>query len=120
MPLRSHAARLLLLVALVALYSTIGGSDRAALLRAQGDPNVVVPAAAFDDLKWRLVGATRGGRVTAYSGVRQQPHTFYMGATGGGVWKTEDAGITWTPLGDGRRTRTMYGSAPGRRRSGRT
>ena len=38
-----------------------------------------MPPAAFDDLKWRLVGATRGGRVTAYSGVRQQPHTFYMG-----------------------------------------
>jgi photosystem II stability/assembly factor-like uncharacterized protein len=47
------------------------------------------------------VGATRGGRVTAYSGVRQQPHTFYMGASGGGVWKTDDAGITWVPISDG-------------------
>jgi photosystem II stability/assembly factor-like uncharacterized protein len=87
------------LIALVALFLAIGAAGRTTVVRAQGDPNVVVPPAAFDDLKWRLVGATRGGRVTAYSGVRQQPHTFYMGATGGGVWKTEDAGITWTPIG---------------------
>jgi photosystem II stability/assembly factor-like uncharacterized protein len=68
---------------------------------AQTDPNQLVPAAAYKDLKWRMVGASRGGRVTAFSGVRQQPHTFYHGATGGGVWKTDDAGITWTPIGDG-------------------
>ena len=69
--------------------------------QAQTDPNQLVPAAAYKDLKWRMVGASRGGRVTAFSGVRQQPHTFYHGATGGGVWKTDDAGITWTPIGDG-------------------
>ena len=48
-----------------------------------------------------MVGASRGGRVTGFAGVRQQPHTFYHGATGGGVWKTDDAGITWRPIGDG-------------------
>ena len=37
------------------------------------------------DLRWRNVGPTRGGRVTAVSGVRTQLCTFYMGATGGGV-----------------------------------
>ena len=35
--------------------------------------------------------------MTGFAGVRQQPHTFYQGATGGGVWKTEDAGMTWIP-----------------------
>jgi hypothetical protein len=39
--------------------------------------------------------------VTAYSGVRQQPYTFYFGGVGGGVWKTDDAGITWVPVSDG-------------------
>ncbi len=61
---------------------------------------------AYKDLKWRSVGATRGGRVTAYSGVRQQPHTFYFGGVGGGVWKTDDAGITWVPVSDGQITST--------------
>ena len=42
--------------------------------------------------------------------MRQQPHTFYAGATGGGVWKTEDAGITWYPVGDGQITTGSIGS----------
>lgn len=70
-------------------------------VRAQSDPNQLVPAAAYKDLKWRSVGPSRGGRVTAYSGVRQRPNVFYMGATGGGVWKSDDYGGTWTPISDG-------------------
>ena len=53
------------------------------------------------DLRWRNVGPTRGGRVTAVSGVRTQLCTFYMGGTGGGVWKTEDCGQRWNPISDG-------------------
>jgi photosystem II stability/assembly factor-like uncharacterized protein len=55
----------------------------------------------YQELRWRNVGPTRGGRVTALAGVRSQPCTFYMGATGGGVWKTETCGTAWTPIGDG-------------------
>src|SRR5918999_3693770 len=55
---------------------------------------------AFKSLRYRMVGPARGGRVTAVTGVIQQPHTFYMGATGGGVWKTTDAGITWVNVSD--------------------
>ena len=95
------AAALALLV-----YST-GIDSRAA---AQGDTNQVVPANAYKDLKWRSVGATRGGRVTAYSGVRQQPFTFYFGGVGGGVWKTDDAGITWVPISDGQIATGSIGS----------
>lgn len=73
---------------------------------AQPDANQIVPLNAYKDLKWRSVGATRGGRVTAYSGVRQLPHTFYFGGVGGGVWKTDDAGITWAPVSDGQITST--------------
>ena len=55
----------------------------------------------FQDLRWRNVGPTRGGRVTAVAGVRTEPCTFYMGSTGGGVWKTEDCGTRWAPMSDG-------------------
>jgi len=83
---------------------------RQTTLLAQGDTNQLVPLNAYKDLKWRMVGASRGGRVTGFSGVRQQPHTFYAGATGGGVWKTDDAGITWYPIGDSQITTGSIGS----------
>jgi photosystem II stability/assembly factor-like uncharacterized protein len=67
----------------------------ATLAVAQVDP------VFFQGLRYRNLGPARGGRVTAITGVRTQPLTFYMGATGGGVWKTTDAGITWTPITDG-------------------
>src|SRR4029079_872272 len=46
-----------------------------------------------DALRWRSIGPYRGGRVTAVAGIAAQPLTYYMGATGGGVWKTDDAGV---------------------------
>ena len=55
----------------------------------------------FGDLKFRYVGPSRGGRVTTVTGHRAQPRTFYMGATGGGVWKTTDSGSNWNNLSDG-------------------
>ena len=70
-------------------------------LEAQGDPNIVVNPALFQGLRFRMVGPHRGGRVTAITGVRQQPCTFYQGATGGGVWKTTDCGAAWEPISDG-------------------
>ena len=51
--------------------------------------------------KFRNVGPLRGGRVTAVAGVESKPSVFYMGATGGGVWKTDDYGITWENISDG-------------------
>jgi photosystem II stability/assembly factor-like uncharacterized protein len=47
------------------------------------------------------VGPFRGGRVTAVAGHPAQPLTFYFGATGGGVWKTTDAGVVWKNVSDG-------------------
>jgi len=55
----------------------------------------------FDIFQYRYVGPTRGGRVTSVTGVATQPNTFYMGATGGGVWKTEDYGTSWKNVSDG-------------------
>ena len=52
-------------------------------------------------MEWRLVGPFRGGRVTTVAGVPDNPQLYYMGATGGGVWKTENAGLTWENISDG-------------------
>src|SRR5580700_9095904 len=55
---------------------------------------------SYQALRWRSIGPDRGGRVTAVGGVVNDRLVYYMGATGGGVWKTVDAGITWTPISD--------------------
>ena len=52
-------------------------------------------------LEWRNVGPFRGGRATAIAGVPGNALRYYMGATGGGIWKTEDAGYSWVPITDG-------------------
>jgi hypothetical protein len=83
---------LILAAALLAALIPAAGVTR---LQAQSAVTSLVPASAYQSLRWRNVGAGRGGRVTGLAGVRQQPHTFYIGATGGGVWKTDDAGINW-------------------------
>jgi photosystem II stability/assembly factor-like uncharacterized protein len=54
----------------------------------------------WKNLKYRLVGPFRGGRVVAVSGVVGQDNVFYFGSTAGGVWKTTDAGLNWKPIFD--------------------
>lgn len=98
---RFRSTRVRAAAALAAILLAVAAPAVDLDLHAQRDPNQLVAPELFADLRWRNVGAARGGRVTAFAGVRQQPHTFYAGATGGGVWKTEDAGITWYPVGDG-------------------
>jgi len=60
-----------------------------------------LPAGFEEGMQYRFAGPTRGGRVTAVTGIPSQPFTFLMGATGGGVWKTDDAGMSWRNLSDG-------------------
>jgi len=52
-------------------------------------------------LQFRCIGPFRGGRSAAVTGVPGDPMTFYMGATGGGVWKTTNGGSTWENISDG-------------------
>ncbi len=59
-----------------------------------------VPDDLFNSMSFRLVGPYRGGRVTAVAGVQGDPMTYYMGTTGGGVWKTTNAGISWQNVSD--------------------
>jgi photosystem II stability/assembly factor-like uncharacterized protein len=56
----------------------------------------------FNGLRYRLVGPSRGGRVTTVTGVPSQPTTFYMGVASGGLFRTTDNGATWTPITDGK------------------
>lgn len=55
----------------------------------------------FRAFEWRNIGPFRGGRATKAVGIPSDPNLYYMGATGGGVWKTEDAGCTWHNISDG-------------------
>ena len=55
----------------------------------------------YGSLSYRLVGPFRGGRSAAVTGVPNKPNLYYMGATGGGVWRTQDAGTTWENISDG-------------------
>jgi photosystem II stability/assembly factor-like uncharacterized protein len=55
----------------------------------------------WKDLRFRQIGPFRGGRVVAVAGVPSQPNVYYFGATGGGIWKTTDAGASWLPVSDG-------------------
>jgi photosystem II stability/assembly factor-like uncharacterized protein len=52
-------------------------------------------------VKWRCVGPFRGGRSNCATGVVGNPAVYYQGTTGGGVWKTDDMGITWHNVSDG-------------------
>ncbi len=65
------------------------------------EANVTVPPEYLDDMQFRAVGFTRGGRSTAAVGVPGDPLTYYFGGTGGGVFKTTDAGHNWTNVTDG-------------------
>ena len=56
---------------------------------------------ALNALQWREIGPWRGGRVTAVTGVPGQPMRYYMGATGGGLWTSNNGGTSWENLSDG-------------------
>lgn len=59
------------------------------------------PEALYSSMQYRLIGPFRGGRSAAVTGVPNKPNLFYFGATGGGVWKTEDGGRSWGNISDG-------------------
>jgi photosystem II stability/assembly factor-like uncharacterized protein len=64
-------------------------------------PNLLFNSALYEGIQWRSIGPFRGGRSVAVTGVTGNPMVYYMGATGGGVWKSEDAGLSWNNISDG-------------------
>ena len=71
-----------------------------ATLRVPAQENAGVSPSLFSEMRWRSIGPYRASRTRAAAGHRSQPFTFYTGAVNGGVWKTTDAGRTWTPIFD--------------------
>ena len=61
----------------------------------------IVDSLVFDIGEWRNIGPFRGGRSTTSTGITGDDQIYYMGTTGGGVWKTEDAGVSWNNISDG-------------------
>ncbi len=84
--------------------STLIAQKKIDKIASKAQPAIVAEtfnADLFKGLKWRNIGPFRGGRSVTCSGVRQNQLTYYMGSTGGGLWKTEDAGISWKNISDG-------------------
>jgi photosystem II stability/assembly factor-like uncharacterized protein len=91
--------------------AVIAAGSEATFVRAQ-QPAATAPAqvtqaqtqtidpAMFRGLRWRSIGPTRGGRSQAVAGSASRPLEYYFGATGGGLWKTTDGGVTWRPVSD--------------------
>jgi len=87
---------------LIVLFFLMTGSS--ALMYAQSQnsvSNATYNPLLFKGLKYRCIGPSRGGRVTTVTGIAPQPSVFYMGAAGGGVWKTVDYGRNWINVSDG-------------------
>ncbi len=63
--------------------------------------SATISSAYFNATKWRNIGPHRGGRSAAVTGVSGKANLFYMGSTGGGVWRTTDAGNSWSNISDG-------------------
>ncbi len=95
-----------LLTGLFLLLTLIWSTDLQAQRRNRRNakaatPKVDLQAEIYKDVKWRSIGPYRGGRSATVTGVPGKPQLFYMGATGGGVWKTENGGTTWQNISDG-------------------
>lgn len=72
----------------------------------KGAPSTAKTTVSYDEklyngMEWRSIGPFRGGRSAAVTGVPGKPNLFYFGATGGGVWRTTDAGNSWENISDG-------------------
>lgn len=88
-------------LAVAAVAAILSAAPPVARAQDTAPRNAVYPAGLFSALEYRMIGPSRGGRVTAVAGHGDLPGTFYMGAAGGGVWKTTDYGQKWHNVSDG-------------------
>ena len=84
------------------LLVTLAGHEAAAQRKnTKKSSPLPVPEGIFTGLEYRNIGPFRGGRVAAVEGIEGNSKLFYMGATGGGVWKTTNSGESWINISDG-------------------
>ncbi len=111
----THAARFSTLALALGVVALAAGFARPArvTVRAQAPSATAASTGArahFAALKWRSIGPNRGGRSIAVAGSSTRPAEYYFGATGGGLWKTTDAGLTWSPVTDGQINSSSVGA----------
>jgi len=92
--------RLQLLAILVLLTSGIK-LDAQRKSKKATPQKVTYDSKIYEGMHWRNIGPFRGGRSAAVTGVPGKPNLYYMGATGGGIWRTTDAGNSWENISDG-------------------
>ncbi len=83
------------------IISLIGCLSVSKAQRKKNSAASTINTKLYDNLHWRNIGPFRGGRSAAVTGVANNPNLYYFGATGGGVWKTNDSGNTWENISDG-------------------
>ena len=84
------------------LLFTLTNNSLEAQSRKRANKNkITYPESTYESIKYRSLGPHRGGRSAAVTGVPGNPNLFYFGATGGGVWKTEDGGQSYENISDG-------------------
>ena len=94
--------RFISLLVLSGVLAVAAGLPAGAQRKATAPPAApVLDTSAFRALQWRNVGPFRGGRANTAAGIPTQPLTYFGGYTGGGVWRTDDAGINWRNISDG-------------------
>ena len=96
-------ATCLIALAVVTMSGSAAAQRRSAAITGTAAPSVAATpdTAAFRALQWRNVGPWRGGRANTAAGIPTQPMTYFAGYTGGGLWRTDDAGINWRNISDG-------------------
>ncbi len=97
--------KIVLLLSCIILCTQLPAQQNQGKKKATQPPLTVsseeVADSSYRNLRWRNIGPSRGGRSVAAAGVVDDPLVYYMGTTGGGVWKTTDAGGTWKNISDG-------------------
>lgn len=87
--------RSIYLLLIIMIFSFLEGEGQSNTVSGSLNDNIL------ESLTYRNIGPFRGGRSTTATGIKGDIFTYYMGTTGGGVWKTTDGGVTWNNISDG-------------------
>jgi photosystem II stability/assembly factor-like uncharacterized protein len=85
-------------IALIVATALVCGPAQAQRRQVEGSQPRIDPS-LYSQLRYRHIGPV-GNRISAVHGVPGDPNTYYVGAASGGVWKTADGGVNWSPIFD--------------------